>query len=71
MNKQDRIIDVPLPQTLTDALKVAKSLAYWIEFIETEGSMSSNGGHVGFHLAALNAWFQLEKIKSITEEAQE
>jgi hypothetical protein len=61
----DRIIDVPLPQTLEDALKVAKSLVCWIEFIQTKGSMSSNGGHVEFHLAALNAWFQLEKIKAL------
>ena len=63
--------DLQLPQNFEDAIKMAKSLAIWLEFIkakvqEREGSdpLNSYGGNVEAHITYLNFWFKTEAIKA-------
>jgi len=65
--------DLGIPQTLEDAKKTAKSLAAWIDYIinnplDVDNPMSSFGGHIDSHLAYLNMWFRMEKVKTSAEE---
>jgi hypothetical protein len=61
-----------IPKTYEDAIKVAKSLVSWLEFLK-ENKLKVNdpygsfGGHVDFHLATLNVWNVEMKIKSSAE----
>ena len=67
---EEKLRDVTIPQNLDEALKVAKSLVNWIEWIKKEGSMSSNGGWVDFHISALKCWVQMETIKASADVIQ-
>lgn len=60
----EKLRDVDIPQTIDDALRVAKSLVCWLEWIKDNGSMSSNGGWIDLHFSALSCWLQKEKIES-------
>ena len=69
MNEEDRIDDIKLIESIDDALKYAKSLVYWIEFVKdnplkVDNPMSSFGGHILGNLSVLNAWIEIEKIKA-------
>lgn len=68
MTEQDRLMDLEIPHTIEDALKIARSLVRWMEFIHANPNsdiepMNSYGGHIDFHLATLNVWIVEEKIK--------
>lgn len=73
MNIKDRLIKINIPENLDAALKIAKSISYWIEFIKNNPESDSDpfdsyGGHLELQLSALNTWFQYEKIKSAQRE---
>ncbi len=65
--------DLNLPQNIDDAIKMAKSLAIWLEFIKEKEKesdetcpMNSYGGNVDGHLVYLTYWFKTEAIKAMT-----
>lgn len=64
--------DLALPQNIDDAIKMAKSLAIWLEFIKEKQSdpnercpMDSYGGNVEGHITYLNYWFKTEAIRIV------
>ena len=70
MSEEDRLIEIKVPETLKDALKLAKSLVYWMQYIETnplkiDDPMASFGGHIQEHLLYFDYWFQTEKVKTL------
>jgi len=69
MNEEDRILKIKMAETIDEALKYAKSLVYWIEFIKSNphnvnDPFGSFGGHIETHLAVLNTWCAKQKIES-------
>jgi hypothetical protein len=65
----DRLTIFDIPKSYDDALKVAKSLVSWIQYLKDNDlkltdPYSSFGGHIEFHLATLNVWNIEMKIKS-------
>jgi hypothetical protein len=67
MSEKVMLNDVPIPQTVDEALKVAQSLVNWLEWIKKEGSMSSNGGWIELHVLALKCFVHMETIKASSE----
>ena len=68
IKEEDRILNIKMAETIDEALKFAKSLVYWLEFIKSNPYKSNDpigsfGGHIESHLAVLNAWFAKVKIE--------
>ena len=66
--------EIQLPQNIDDAIKMAKSLAIWLEFIKEKEKdpdercpMDSYGGNIDGHLIYLTYWFKTEAIKAIAK----
>lgn len=64
--------DLALPHDIDDAIKMAKSLAIWLDFIKTKlqdptenNPLNSYGGNVEGHLTYLEFWFKTEAIKAL------
>ena len=72
MTENDRLLNPDVPKSIDDALKIAKSLAYWIDYIKSnplkiDDPMGSFGGHIEGHILVLQLWFTVEKINVLTK----